>query len=975
MAIEIIASAVTIAQSAPAWVPIVLSTASTVTTGFLNRLVGNEYNRETQLLIENKRQQAQLAQMKFQCLQHESTQSLQRELQASNHEFQLTQQQIKIASDQELQANNHQFQFLQQKDSQKFQVAYSKLNADYQRELQEFIQECNSRSQRDSQAFLAWKWEQEKSLQVSLTEYGRETQLIMAAFNRETTMQSIEEHHILQNWPLNLMPSQIVKHSDRMPLRVILAPPDVDYDKFVNQNIEGNKRKIPNLEKGLSAGLREFVSSNYSPFHQPQRVVQLLDGAWESKKHRDGASISALHSKLSSESILILQSSIDGDRLNFDYYFWSNGCEPIHQSLLANYNFVDILYDSAKKRARKWKLERDQLLALDHDPIEFNQIDTRNLALLEQEDGLKQEGIDISKFQPRYIPIDKDFDNLREWLLTHHRLILALCTDVYYLVQANTTPLLPQLLPELFPLGIDPKTMDFVLTSYENTIDSLVVERSTLIPDLYLDLAQTFQTFSDRTYIRRCLFKSLQALFHLRHNSSGLLAQDLDACLLVPKKYLTTSDRDYVQKLNACLERFGINFVDICLQCGIDLIRQKDYYSAIAEFNLLISLDAKIPIAYFNRGLVHFELKQYSDAIADLTQVINSAAPDEIIDGFSLLGSAYEQRGLAYLKLRDYHTAIPDFDRALDLGLTTAAKEREVAFRVLEELRIQEKAAEQERQRRTQRKHEEDHQRWQDALFRLQNLKFKKGKCTVLVLGDFNRGKSTFLNVLLGQKVLPTRATRCTAISTVVRFGQHKRDGVKVYYNNGHETVPMTEKEFHEKGFKSDSTREQTGIIVLECPSPILTNGIEFIDTPSLNHSEEQNRIAYNYIRHCDAIIFLLSAEQQLTTVEQKYLEELLLFQSNINNVFFLINKWDLIPKSDDDDDYDPEEEIRDTFITRLSKCLIMAEKEVEKLRGKRIFEISAKFASDKLNKNETLDGTGFPEFIDSFADFLENKI
>ena len=75
------------------------------------------------------------------------------------------------------------------------------------------------------------------------------------------------------------------------------------------------------------------------------------------------------------------------------------------------------------------------------------------------------------------------------------------------------------------------------------------------------------------------------------------------------------------------------------------------------------------------------------------------------------------------------------------------------------------------------------------------------------------------------------------------------------------------------------------------------------------------------------------------------------------------------------DDDENLEEDIRDAFITGLSESLGITEKEVKKMWGKRIFEISAKSASDKLNENETLYGTGFPEFIDSFADFLENKI
>jgi G3E family GTPase/tetratricopeptide (TPR) repeat protein len=625
-------------------------------TGFkniLNTISGKEHDRETQLLLKDRQEQMELTQMKVRCLQQQESQRSQLELQNNNQKFQL-----------DIQASNQEFDTLQQRRNHDFQLDLARFNTDSQRELQEFIQECHLRSQKDSHAFLAWKWEQEKSLQQDLAEYTRETQLIVAICNRQTSMQLMEEKYALDNWPLNLTASQIaINLSDRLPLSVLIIPPDVNYDKFANLSNDDNKRKLHSVEERLCGGLGKFVSDYYSPSHHPQRAINLLDYAWDSRKYRGGASIQALYSKLHSESILILQSVVDGDCLSFEYTFWSNGSDRISQTIFSKYKFVDMLFDSAKKRAKDWKKTRDRLIERGQNPSKYNKILTHNLELLEEEESYAEDDeIDVSKLQFPYVFTSEDHEVATEWLVQYHSLILALCTDIHYLGQANITPLLPQLLPELFSTEIDPKIMELVMTSYEQTIDSFASERSTLIPDLYLDLAHNFQYLSDRTYMRRCLIKSFQALFRLRQESSGLIADDLDVCLLDLKNYLTTSDLDYVSKLNTCLDILNINsrfdLASICLQRGVDCIKQGKYSSAISEFNLIIEMNSMLAPVYFHRGFAYSKLEQYLAAINDFTYHLELAPNSP---------NTYISRGNIYYERGEYQLAIIDFDLALSL--------------------------------------------------------------------------------------------------------------------------------------------------------------------------------------------------------------------------------------------------------------------------------------------------------------------
>lgn len=69
----------------------------------------------------------------------------------------------------------------------------------------------------------------------------------------------------------------------------------------------------------------------------------------------------------------------------------------------------------------------------------------------------------------------------------------------------------------------------------------------------------------------------------------------------------------------------------------------------------------------------------------------------------------------------------------------------------------------------------------EDLTLASQNL--RRGVFRLLVLGDMKRGKSTLLNALLGENLLPSDVNPCTAVLTVLRYGSEKR--VTVYFKDG----------------------------------------------------------------------------------------------------------------------------------------------------------------------------------------------
>jgi GTPase SAR1 family protein len=172
----------------------------------------------------------------------------------------------------------------------------------------------------------------------------------------------------------------------------------------------------------------------------------------------------------------------------------------------------------------------------------------------------------------------------------------------------------------------------------------------------------------------------------------------------------------------------------------------------------------------------------------------------------------------------------------------------------------------------------------------------------LLVLGDMKRGKSTFLNALMGENLLPTDVNPCTAVLTILRYGPEKR--VTVHFNDDRAPETLSFEAFKQRyTIRPDQAKklEDEGTLafpnvdyaVVEYPLALLEKGVEIVDSPGLNDTEARNQLTLDYVNSCHAILFVLSATQQFTLSEQRYLDNYI--KDRGLTVFFLINAWDEI--------------------------------------------------------------------------------
>jgi len=235
--------------------------------------------------------------------------------------------------------------------------------------------------------------------------------------------------------------------------------------------------------------------------------------------------------------------------------------------------------------------------------------------------------------------------------------------------------------------------------------------------------------------------------------------------------------------------------------------------------------------------------------------------------------------------------------------------------------------------------------------------KLHEDRFHLVVVGEFNHGKTTFVNALLGAAVLPVGVTPTTAVIHHVEYASEPIAHV-VLMNDVRKALPWDEvKRFSvgaDPGADQNDERDPTAVRHLEVgyPAPLLEERIVLVDTPGVNDlSLQRADITYSYIPKSDAVLFLLDAGQPLKESERVFLQDKLLGQSR-DKIIFVVTKRDIW-------DADEREEALAYIHTELTKL-------VEKPA---LFAITAQQALEGDR-----DASGMPELVDHLTSFLAEE-
>ena len=164
---------------------------------------------------------------------------------------------------------------------------------------------------------------------------------------------------------------------------------------------------------------------------------------------------------------------------------------------------------------------------------------------------------------------------------------------------------------------------------------------------------------------------------------------------------------------------------------------------------------------------------------------------------------------------------------------------------------------------------------------------------TILVCGEFKRGKSTFVNALIGRKVCPTDTDICTSTVTCIKYGE-KVKATRLYgdfSNLKTQEIDFDDIERYTVG--SDEEIDNTVCIELELPLPELQKGLTIIDTPGVGGLDPRHAALTNFfLPRADITLFMTDVNEPLTTTELDYFKEKVLKYARYSAV--IVNKADL---------------------------------------------------------------------------------
>jgi small GTP-binding protein len=136
----------------------------------------------------------------------------------------------------------------------------------------------------------------------------------------------------------------------------------------------------------------------------------------------------------------------------------------------------------------------------------------------------------------------------------------------------------------------------------------------------------------------------------------------------------------------------------------------------------------------------------------------------------------------------------------------------------------------------------------------------------VTVMGEFNSGKSTFVNALIGEEVAPMGITPTTATINVLKYGD-ERKGRVVYHDDEVREVAWADVP---KLLKGLDAHEAQRIRVVEVLYPLETlQRVNVVDTPGLNSIHpEHEATARKFIAEADAVLWLFTVDQAAKATE-----------------------------------------------------------------------------------------------------------
>jgi GTP-binding protein EngB required for normal cell division len=227
----------------------------------------------------------------------------------------------------------------------------------------------------------------------------------------------------------------------------------------------------------------------------------------------------------------------------------------------------------------------------------------------------------------------------------------------------------------------------------------------------------------------------------------------------------------------------------------------------------------------------------------------------------------------------------------------------------------------------------------------------------LVVAGQFKRGKSTVVNALLGESLLPAGVVPLTSVVTVIRSGRVPLACVELKSGRT-EQIELSALADYVTERGNPANIKSVERVVIDHSSPWLAHGVRLVDTPGIDsvyeHNTDETR---KYLPQADAVLFVASVDQPVSRAELEFLAGV---RQYAGKIFCLLNKVDYLR---------PDE---------LAESLAFSTQAIREALGTSIpvFPISARLALEgrESGRTELVERSGFPGFEHALGGFVARE-
>lgn len=174
---------------------------------------------------------------------------------------------------------------------------------------------------------------------------------------------------------------------------------------------------------------------------------------------------------------------------------------------------------------------------------------------------------------------------------------------------------------------------------------------------------------------------------------------------------------------------------------------------------------------------------------------------------------------------------------------------------------------------------------------KLENMRFQ-----VAVVGEFKRGKTSFINALLRKQILPADVVPATATINRITYGNTPAS--YIYWNDGRpdEKIEIDQLAGYITKLTDESAMQAKNIreAVVRYPCRFCENNVDLIDTPGMNDDDAMNSVTIRQLSDIDLAIVTLDPNAPVSNTEARFIAQLV-ESDQICQIVFVVSKMDTV--------------------------------------------------------------------------------